>query len=115
MKKDELTLERQCREWARLNGWAAFKIENNGNKGIPDDGFLHPSGVFLMVEFKASATDKVRPEQKMWAAKFYRNVRFCHDFDTFKSMLEMAKNGQNPSNNFILQTENDPNSLNVKL
>ena len=62
MKHEERDLERRCVQLARRHGWDAWKNENNGNKGIPDHSFLK-DGRFVMVEFKRSATARIRPEQ----------------------------------------------------
>lgn len=90
MKHQELALEKQCREYARLNGWVACKLEKNAHKGIPDDLFISPDGVCIMVEFKRDANAFVRPEQVVWKAKFPSLIHFCHDFETFKDILSSA-------------------------
>lgn len=87
MQKIELELEKRCRAYARSRGWVCWKNENNGNKGIPDDSFLSPSGRFLMVEFKASATAKVRPEQIIWQAKFPNIVHLVSSFEDFVKII----------------------------
>ena len=89
MKKIELNLERQCRAYAREQGWACWKNENNGNKGIPDDSFLSPDGRrFLLVEFKASETSRIRPEQTTWRERFPTVVHIISDFPAFQRLLQ---------------------------
>ena len=84
--KQEKDLEKQCVLLARAHGWDAWKNENNGNKGIPDYSFLR-GGRFVMVEFKRSATARIRPEQLTWAARHQETVFFCHDIETFTKIL----------------------------
>lgn len=86
MKQEERDLERQCVQLARRHGWDAWKNENNGNKGIPDYSFLK-GWRFVMVEFKRSATARIRPEQLTWQARHPETVFFCHDIETFKEIL----------------------------
>ncbi len=88
MQKIELNLERQCRAYARAQGWACWKNENNGNKGIPDDSFLSRDGTrFLLVEFKASPTSRIRPEQTEWQRRFPDIVHIISDFPAFQRLL----------------------------
>lgn len=89
MKRDELELEKQCRETARRHGWVALKLEKNGNKGVPDDLFLHPDGRVRLVEFKKDDRQRLRPEQAVWLARFGKIATVCHDFDTFCKWLEI--------------------------
>ena len=91
MKHIEFELENQCRLYARARGWLAWKNENNGNKGIPDDSFLHPErGVFLFVEFKKNATAKLRSEQKTWRDRCGAYFVRVDNFETFKKMIDDA-------------------------
>ena len=84
----ERSIERACIAYARRRGWDCWKNENNGNKGIPDYSLLSPSGRFVMVEFKRSASAHIRPEQRVWAARHPDVVFFCHDLETFIKILE---------------------------
>lgn len=86
----EKRLECRCVEWARAHGWDVWKNEHNGNTGIPDRSFLKGSR-FFMVEFKASATARIRPEQVRWMERHPYVVFFCHDFDTFMKILEQLE------------------------
>lgn len=86
MRHDERDLERRCIDHARRNGWDCWKNENNGNKGIPDHSLLK-GGRFIMVEFKRSASARIRPEQLTWKERHPDTVFFCHDFDTFTKIL----------------------------
>ena len=88
MKQIEKKLEDECVEWARAHGWDCWKNENNGNTGIPDRSFLK-GGRFLMVEFKASATARIRPEQIRWQERHIDVVFFVHDFETFTKILSL--------------------------
>ena len=87
MKQEERNLECRCIDYARRNGWDCWKNENNGNTGIPDHSLLK-GGRFIMVEFKASATARIRPEQIRWKERHLDVVFFCHDFETFTKILE---------------------------
>lgn len=87
MKQEERTLEVECCKLARLNGWASWKNEKNGNKGIPDDSFLHPDGRFFLVEFKKNAREKLRPEQVVWAQRFPSVVFRVDSLETFRELL----------------------------
>lgn len=89
MKHDELILEKQCRAIARANGWACWKNEKNGCKGIPDDSFLSPDGTrFLLVEFKKDARQKLRPEQELWIKRYPNVVHRIDCFEEFKKLLK---------------------------
>lgn len=70
MKHEELTFEKQCRAHARTHGWVACKLEKNGNKGIPDDLFISPTGRCVLVEFKKDTHQQPRPEQRLWLDRF---------------------------------------------
>lgn len=87
MKNDELKLERECRALARANGFAAWKNEKNGNKGIPDDSFLHPDGRFFLVEFKRDEKQKARPEQALWLARFPKSAHLVGSVKEFCRVL----------------------------
>ena len=102
MKHDEQDLERQCCALAREQGWAAWKNEANGNKGIPDASFLHPSGVFFMVEFKNGKISRISREQQIWAQKFARSVFFCHNLEEFLRVIkEQTDRVNNLSKNYF--------------
>lgn len=88
MKHEELKLERDCRAYARARGWAAWKNEKNGCKGIPDDSFLHPCGAFMLVEFKRDHKQRPREEQKKWLQTFPLSAFLVADFDTFRSLID---------------------------
>lgn len=90
MKQEELRIERECRAIARANGWAAWKNEKNGNKGIPDDSFLHPDGRFLLVEFKKDEQQRPRPEQMMWIKRFPKHVHIVWSVEHFCRLLGIA-------------------------
>lgn len=92
MRFIEKKLEDRCVAWARAHGWDCWKNENNGNKGIPDYSLLK-DGRFVMVEFKASETARIRPEQVRWKERHSDMVFFCHDFETFTQILEPKRNG----------------------
>lgn len=86
MKQQEKELENRCVDWARRNGWDAWKNENNGNKGIPDRSFLKGSE-FLLVEFKRDAGAKIRPEQVTWQRHHPETVFFIWSFEDFTELL----------------------------
>lgn len=89
MKHEELTLEKQCRSHARAYGWACWKNEKNGCKGIPDDSFLSPDGSrFLLVEFKKDARQRLRPEQELWLKRYPNVVHRIDDFEEFQKLLK---------------------------
>ena len=83
----ERDIERRCIDYARRNGWDCWKNENNGNTGILDHSLLKGCR-FVMVEFKRSATARIRPEQIRWQERHQDVVFFCHDFETFTKILE---------------------------
>lgn len=91
MKQEEKELEIRCCNAARLNGWAAWKNEKNGNKGIPDDSFLHPDGRFLMIEFKKNDRESLRTEQKLWFERFPNVVHRVDSFADFCALLDINK------------------------
>lgn len=88
MRQEEKELETRCRAYARARGWVACKLEKNGNKGIPDDLFISPSGECVLVEFKKNDRQKLRREQKLWLEKYPQLVHVVSDFYFFSSMLE---------------------------
>lgn len=87
MKTDELQLERECRQLARANGWAAWKNEKNGNKGVPDDSFLNPDGRFFLIEFKKDEHQRPRPEQQLWLDRFPNNAFLVGSVKGFCALL----------------------------
>lgn len=65
----EIDVEKECCKIARAAGWAAVKLEKNGNVGIPDRLFVRRGGGCLFVEFKhPNAPRRTTPEQDWWAA-----------------------------------------------
>lgn len=89
MKTEELELEKRCRAAARANGWSALKLEKNGNKGVPDDLFVHPDGRFFLIEFKKDERQKLRPEQAIWLERFSKNAYLCGSFERFCELLDL--------------------------
>lgn len=87
MRQEELKLENKCRAFARSHGWVALKLEKNGNKGVPDDLFISPEEVCLLVEFKKDEKQRLRPEQKLWHERFPRIVHIISDFEAFEKLL----------------------------
>lgn len=87
MMLEELELENKCRAYARTNGWVACKLEKNGNKGVPDDLFISPKEVCLLVEFKKDGKQKLRPEQRLWRERFPHIVHVISDFGAFAALL----------------------------
>lgn len=83
----ERELECRCRNYARQQGWVCWKNENNGNKGIPDDSFLSPTGRFLLVEFKTTR-GRLRKEQKIWQSRFPDIVKIVRTFKEFSELLQ---------------------------
>lgn len=92
MKHDELDLEKKCRNQARRYGFAAWKNEKNGNKGVPDSSFLHPDGRFFLVEFKKDARQKPRSEQITWLERFPLSTALISDFQSFCALLNIPAN-----------------------
>lgn len=90
MKHEERDLERMCIDYARQHGWDCWKNENNGNTGIPDHSLLK-GGRFVMVEFKASATARIRQEQIRWKERHPETIYFVHNFEQFLEIMENAK------------------------
>lgn len=89
MKHDELDMERQCRALARTHGWVAWKNEKNGNKGIPDDSFLHPDGRFFLIEFKKDEKQRPRPEQALWLQRFPTTAFLIGSVKAFCELLSI--------------------------
>lgn len=88
MQKIELNIERQCRAYARAQGWVCWKNEKNGNKGIPDDTFLSPDGKrFFLIEFKKNEKAYIRPEQLTWQNRYPNIVFFVSSLDQLKKIL----------------------------
>lgn len=88
MKQEEKAFETKCRAYARTRGWVACKLEKNGNKGVPDDLFISPSGQCLLVEFKKDERQRLRPEQKVWLERFPKLVYVVADFSFFTQLIE---------------------------
>lgn len=90
MKHDEFDLEHKCRLYARRKGWLAWKNENNGNKGIPDDSFFFPrTQKFFFVEFKKDKAAKLRPEQVVWRDKCGSSFLRIDNFEEFKKQIDL--------------------------
>ena len=89
MKQEELELERRCRSHARANGWVCCKLEKNGCKGIPDDLFISPDQVCILVEFKKDEKQKPRPEQAVWLARFSKIAHLVGTFEEFCRVLNL--------------------------
>lgn len=87
MDKVEEKIERECCRIARQAGWVAVKMEKDGHKGIPDRLFLHPSGVFFMVEFKKDTKQKPRPEQMIWLERFRGHAQMIGSVPDFQRLL----------------------------
>lgn len=94
MVTEELQLEKQCREYARRNGWVACKLEKNGHKGIPDDLFIAPDGQCFLIEFKKDDRQKPRPEQAVWRARFPKLVHLIGSFKVFCQTLNLPPLGE---------------------
>lgn len=88
MMHKELELEKQCRNYARSQGWVACKLEKNGHKGIPDDLLISPKGRCILVEFKKDEHQKLRPEQQRWREKYPTFIFLCSSFTDFVALLE---------------------------
>ena len=84
---EELELENKCRAYARTNGWVACKLEKNGNKGVPEDLFISPKEVCLLVEFKKDGKQKLRPEQRLWRERCPRIVNVISDLGALAALL----------------------------
>lgn len=93
MKQEEKALEIECRAIARANGWAAWKNEKNGCKGIPDDSFLHPDGRFFLVEFKKDKKQRPRPEQITWLSRFPTIAHLIGSKEDFCRLLGIQADG----------------------
>lgn len=86
MNAPERDFERRCIAEARRQGWACWKNEGNGNKGIPDYSLLNPDGRFLLVEFKRpDGKGRVSKEQETWRRRFPEVV---HVIDSYEGFLQ---------------------------
>lgn len=88
MQHEELTLERRCRAYARAHGWVCCKLEKNGNKGIPDDLFISPNQMCILIEFKKDERQKPRPEQTLWLDRFSKIAYLVGTFEMFADIVE---------------------------
>ena len=86
MKHLETLLERECCTYARKLGIASIKLEKNGNKGVPDRLFVKEGGDCFFVEFKKSAKEVLKPEQKYWADFLGTKSAVIYDFEIFKEL-----------------------------
>lgn len=90
MKHEELDFEKECRAIARRAGWIACKLEKNGNKGIPDDLFISPTGQCLLIEFKKDEHQRPRPEQKMWLERYPQLAHLVGSIQQFRELLKLT-------------------------
>lgn len=88
MNRDELILEKKCRELARSRGWVCCKLEKNGNKGIPDDLFISPNQKCILIEFKKDDKQKPRPEQTLWLCRFSKIAYLVGTFERFDEIVK---------------------------
>lgn len=58
----EAVLERKCCEFAKANGWLAYKFVSPSQAGVPDRLFIRASAV-IFVEFKRVG-EQLRPLQQ---------------------------------------------------
>lgn len=47
----ESTIESKCKQWAKANGWLAYKFVSPSQRGVPDCLFIK-NGLTMYVEFK---------------------------------------------------------------
>lgn len=88
MKEKEL--EQKCCKYARNKGFAAVKLEKNGNKGIPDVVIIGKCGVCLFVEFKnPNGRGVISDEQKFWAKYLGYSHVFISDFEAFCKIVDL--------------------------
>ena len=88
MKKEERKLEVECCTIARKFGLAAVKLENNGNKGIPDYLFIKRGGRSLYVEFKKpGGGGVVSAEQRFWADFLWDSHVFVDSVEEFSRVI----------------------------
>lgn len=92
MQHEELTLERRCRELARVRGWVCCKLEKNGCKGIPDDLFISPSQRCILIEFKKDEKQRPRVEQGIWLARFSKISFLVGSLERFEEILTEHEN-----------------------
>lgn len=90
MKHEELYFEKECRAMARRAGWIACKLEKNGNKGIPDDLFISPTGQCVLVEFKKDEHQRPRPEQQLWLERYPQLAYLVGSKTQFMAALKMT-------------------------
>ena len=48
----EKDIEKRVKDYARRNGWLAFKWAGVNQRGVPDDIFINRHGFILFIEFK---------------------------------------------------------------
>lgn len=87
---NEKQLEQECCSYARQNGLAAVKLEQTGNKGIPDVAIIGKGGTCLFVEFKnPNGRGVISAEQKFWAKYLGYSHVFISSFDAFCKIVDL--------------------------
>ena len=84
----ERDLETLCCNLARGMGFASWKNEPKGNKGIPDRSFLSPGGTFFFVEFKRDGRQHLREGQEVWRDRW---PQLFHRIDNTKDFMALLR------------------------
>lgn len=86
--RQERDLETLCCNIARGMGFASWKNDPKGNKGIPDRSFLSPSGSFFFVEFKKDARQRLREGQAVWRDRW---PHLFHRIDNSEDFMRLLR------------------------
>lgn len=86
---------------------AAVKLENNGNKGIPDRIFIGRGGRCLFVEFKRpDGGGRVGKSQEVWLDFLGDTAAMVNDFGYFCVLFLSYFKGQKTKNNLEYMDKN---------
>ena len=60
----EKKIEVIVKEYARSQGWLAYKFTSPGHIGVPDGLFISPGGFVIMMEFKQTGKKPTAMQQR---------------------------------------------------
>lgn len=60
----ERDIEKAVKDYAKLNGWLAYKFTSPGHIGVPDGLFISPKGLVILMEFKQSGKKPTAMQQR---------------------------------------------------
>ena len=83
----ESLIERKCCQWAKGNGWLAYKFVSPSQSGLPDRLFIRNAQV-VFVEFKATG-EKLRPLQVKIIDKMREQGATVHVIDSVEGFIDV--------------------------